>query len=141
MSIPRIDEKLSLSWRYAVGYILIAAPVLWVARPWEWDLPRYVQAIGCIVLPAVALVLLYFPALFAAAVIKDFSGQKKMLSRLALALSIFAVTLCLTVFVLGAGLLSSLVTAVAAMGVNYLVIPPRKEANQSSQPMPLKRHG
>ncbi len=128
MSIPRVDEKLSLSWRYAAGYFLIAAPVLWVARPWEWDLPRYVQAIGCIVLPAVALVLLYFPVMFVASVIKDFSGQKKMLGRLALALGIFAVTLCLTWFVLGSGVLSSLATAVAALGVTHLLAPQTKEA-------------
>ena len=58
---------------------LIAVPVLWFTKPWTWDLPSYSKIAGFVFLPFAATIVTYCPFLFAVAVIRGDSTQKKIL--------------------------------------------------------------
>jgi hypothetical protein len=135
MKVPDIDQPVSLTWRYGVGYALIAGPTLWAFSPWTWDLPAVAKVTGFIVLPAAAFILIFFPALFVASLIKNFSRQKRILIRLVAALAVFGFGLLLNLMLLDLGPTPSLVSAIAALIAYHLVHPGDKPAaNQSAQP-------
>lgn len=135
MKIPDIDQPVRLTWHYAAAYVLLAGPTLWLVRPWTWELPLISQVTGSVVLPAVVLVLVYFPPVFVASLIKSWTRQQKALERFILAFVVFLGAVSLTI-VLGAGFISSLVTAVAAVGAHYLIRPKERKANQAAQTTP-----
>jgi predicted branched-subunit amino acid permease len=134
MKVPDIDQPVRLTCRYGVGYAVIAGPTFWVVNPWTWDLPVIAKVTGVIVLPAVTLILIFFPALFVASLIKNFSRQKRMVIRLIAALAVFGLGLLFNLVLLDLGPAPSLVAAIAALIVYHLVHPGDKPAaNQTTQ--------
>ena len=79
-TIP-IDKPVRLTWDFLVAYFVLAMPTLWIARPWSWGLPAYSEIIGTVLLPFMAVFLVYCPMLFALSIVRDYSNQKRALAE------------------------------------------------------------
>jgi hypothetical protein len=79
-TIP-IDKPVRLTWDFLVAYFVLAIPTLWIARPWSWGLPAYSEIIGTVLLPFLAVFLVYCPMLFALSIVRDYSKQKRAVAE------------------------------------------------------------
>jgi hypothetical protein len=135
MKVPDIDQPLRLTWDFGVAYVVIAAPTLWLAHPWNWGMPFYSEAIGFVLLPFIAMMLIYCPALFVASLIKDFSRQKRIVIRLSMAMGVFGGIMILTWVLLDFERVPSIVGSIAAVIAHQILYPKDKQrANKAAEP-------
>jgi hypothetical protein len=81
-----LDKPFKPGIDFWVVCAILAVPVLWFAKPWTGDLPVYSKIASIISLPFAATVVSYCPFLFAVAVIRGDSTQKKIFRAFAAAI-------------------------------------------------------
>ncbi len=78
MKTTDLEKPFRLSRDFWAAYALLGIPVLWFARPWNWELPIYSKAAGFVFLPFAAAIVCYCPFLFIAAITRGSSKERKI---------------------------------------------------------------
>ena len=78
MKTVDLEKPFTWSRDFLAAYLLLGLPVLWLARPWAWELPFFSRIDGFVFLPFAAAIVCYCPFLFLRAVVRGSSQEKKI---------------------------------------------------------------
>lgn len=141
MKTPSLDKPFRFTVDFWIAFAVLAVPTLWLAQPWNWDLPIVSKLTGVLFLPFAAVIVCYCPVLFAVAIFQGGKEERESVSAWAGALVGAAVFLGIVWIVYGFDRIPSFFAIPAVLIANaiYARSAEKRSPNQTPEAMPVYR--
>jgi hypothetical protein len=73
-----LEKPFTLNRDFWIAYSLLILPILWLVRPWSWELPLYSQIAGYAFLPFAAAIMCYCPVALVVSIARGSSKERRI---------------------------------------------------------------
>lgn len=130
-----LERPFTLTRSFWVAYSMLVVPVLWLSRPWSWELPLYSQIAGYIFLPFAAAIVCFCPIALVMSVVRGSSKERRIGAAFLAGIVGAALFLGVIWWLRGFGVVPSRYGASAVVIANLVfAIVCSREPNQASEP-------